>query len=446
MTSTSVADVSAYIANFTSAKVTGSGMDAAGSFNNVLKQQTDSRIQTAKESTARPQTGKAVHERMNSKESVVKTEKGSSLEDKTEKSEEEIAGMVEDVIAQMLAQTAQELNMTVEEVTALLEELQLNTTDLLNPDTIPVLVLKAYETTDMMELVTNQELYETVQTLTEELRGMEANLMQEAGITEEELSQVLQSMETAVQTEGQEQGMAVTVSSEKTLTVSQTDSKENSEAVTGKELTETEAAPEITVIRKSTAKGKEADAQNPGQGHTPFAQNLDLANEISRMVPTTGEVFTTGSSGHIMNQVMDYLNTALQPDMTELEMQLHPESLGRVNVHLSAKEGVVTAQFTAQNETVKAVLESQMIQLKESFVQQGIKVEAVEVTVEYHGFERSMDQNTQSDSGAQEGRKSRPRRLRIDELQDVEENELSEEEQLALRMMEQNGNTVDYTA
>ncbi len=127
-------------------------------------------------------------------------------------------------------------------------------------------------------------------------------------------------------------------------------------------------------------------------------------------------------------------------------MQLHPESLGKVNVHISAKEGVITAQFTAQNETVKSVLESQMIQLKENFTQQGIKVEAVEVTVENHGFERSMDQGSQTGSGEQEGKKSRTRRLQADMFQDMDIEDLSEEEQLAVRMMEQNGNTVDYTA
>ena len=58
-----------------------------------------------------------------------------------------------------------------------------------------------------------------------------------------------------------------------------------------------------------------------------------------------------------------------------------PASLGSVNVQIAAKDGVITAQFTAQNETVKAAIESQLVQLRTQFEEQGIKVDAVEVTV-----------------------------------------------------------------
>ena len=74
--------------------------------------------------------------------------------------------------------------------------------------------------------------------------------------------------------------------------------------------------------------------------------------------------------------------------MTQMEMELHPASLGNVRVQVAAKDGVITANFTTENESVKAALETQVVTLKNQLEEQGIKVEAVEVTVSSNAFER----------------------------------------------------------
>ena len=147
-----------------------------------------------------------------------------------------------------------------------------------------------------------------------------------------------------------------------------------------------------------------------------------------------------------MNQIMDYMKIQLKPGMEQLEMQLHPASLGTVQVQISARGGEITAQFHVQNETVKAAIESQISTLQESFKEQGVKVQEIQVTVESHGFEsnlwqgQSREENTSSQNG-----KKQPRRINLNELNGVFAEEASEEEVLAAKMMEANGNTVDYT-
>jgi flagellar hook-length control protein FliK len=84
---------------------------------------------------------------------------------------------------------------------------------------------------------------------------------------------------------------------------------------------------------------------------------------------------------NIYDQIADYMKIQLKPETTSLEIQLHPANLGTVNVHLTEKQGMLTAEFTTQNEAVKAAVESQIVQLKNQFEEQGIKVEAVEVSV-----------------------------------------------------------------
>jgi flagellar hook-length control protein FliK len=151
-----------------------------------------------------------------------------------------------------------------------------------------------------------------------------------------------------------------------------------------------------------------------------------------------------------MEQITEYIRVQVKPETTEMELQLHPASLGNIKVQVASREGVLTASFTTQNEAVKAALESQMVQLKESFEQQGIKVEAIEVNVEARGFERSLDQQNQEQSRDQftEGSRRGTRRIRLGggSEEELDDEDLTEEDRIVADMMIRNGNTVDYTA
>ena len=70
-----------------------------------------------------------------------------------------------------------------------------------------------------------------------------------------------------------------------------------------------------------------------------------------------------------------------------MELQLQPENLGKLNLVIASRDGIITAQFMAENDVVKSAIENQIVMLKDNFEQQGLKVEAVEVMVQTHGFE-----------------------------------------------------------
>ena len=59
----------------------------------------------------------------------------------------------------------------------------------------------------------------------------------------------------------------------------------------------------------------------------------------------------------------------------------------------ATKGGIVTAEFTTQNEAVKAAIEAQATQLRANLEEQGVKIEAIEVSVESHQMERELDKN-----------------------------------------------------
>lgn len=156
----------------------------------------------------------------------------------------------------------------------------------------------------------------------------------------------------------------------------------------------------------------------------------------------------TADTQRIMEQITEYIKIEAKPEMTEMELQLQPETLGTINVRLSSREGAVTAYFTAQNDTVRAAIETQLVQLKDSLNDQGIKVDAVEVTVASHEFERNLqqDRNGEEEGQYKESKRKGIRRIRLDGEESIQEMELSDEERITAEMMEQNGNTVDFTA
>jgi flagellar hook-length control protein FliK len=153
---------------------------------------------------------------------------------------------------------------------------------------------------------------------------------------------------------------------------------------------------------------------------------------------------------NIIRQIADRISITAGAEEHSIEMQLHPASLGNVNILLtSSKEGIV-AKFTAQNEIVKEAVESQMMTLQQKFSEQGIKVTSIEVTIASHAFEQNLQQGSDNNNAfnEQQAKKGRSlRRINLASLDDLdEEDEMSDADRIAAQMMAANGNTVDYSA
>ncbi|MCR5251196.1 MAG: flagellar hook-length control protein FliK [Lachnospiraceae bacterium] len=150
----------------------------------------------------------------------------------------------------------------------------------------------------------------------------------------------------------------------------------------------------------------------------------------------------------ILEQVADRIKTQVGPDMSSLEMVLHPASLGNVALNLVSRDGSVTAQLTAQSEAVKEALESQLVVLRQNLEQAGVKVTAVEVTVGSHAFEQNLEQGNdgQSDAEAKEQERLRRATRKIDLGLAGDEPEVDEADAVTVEMMQADGNRMDYKA
>ena len=169
-----------------------------------------------------------------------------------------------------------------------------------------------------------------------------------------------------------------------------------------------------------------------------FTERMEAAFE-DRTVLMQGD--TKVSMRDITEQVLGQVKVRVTSETTNLEIQLHPASLGRVNVQVSAAaQGITTATLFVENEMAKQALESQMLTLKQNFQEQGLKVDAVEVTVSNFNLEsegQQMAENGQSEQ-RQSGGRSR--------TGNGETQAPAEEMQESPRERRDINSTVDYTA
>ena len=331
---------------------------------------------------------------------------------------------------EMLQKVADTFDMSLEELKALMEELNMSEMDILNPDKLSMLLLQAAGAEDTMALLTNEALYGDYTALMKELQQMLSQTAGELQLSQEELAALLGELEDAARAE--EPVMEVSVEGD----------------VAG--LQGTDSGNVHEVVQKAETKAETGDKEQTSQQQTGnlLLQNLkaDMAQAAAQTAQNTS-VWDVDTQ-NIMRQIMDYMKLQVKPDVSDLEMQLHPANLGTLRIHVSAQGGVVTANFITENEAVKTALESQMIQLKESFAEQGVKVEAIEVTVQTHAFERNLDQGRgRGQNDTETEKKSRTRRINLNGLGDMEDIEdMPQEDALAAEMMTANGNTVDFTA
>ena len=147
----------------------------------------------------------------------------------------------------------------------------------------------------------------------------------------------------------------------------------------------------------------------------------------------------------IVRQVVEQIKVTTGQQLSSIEIMLNPENLGKVHIAVTARQGVITAQLTAQNEQVKAALENQMTALKEHFNNQGVKVESVEITVQSHGFE--SQQNLEGNNSEQAGQEKKThRKLDLSSLEELEESDMTDEEIRAKDAIVNGDSSVEYSA
>lgn len=407
-------------------------------------------------SSAKPVTEKAKTTATEKNMSVSKTaeklrETKAEMRANEPKDMEAVEKELEAAAEELKSEIAKKLDITVEELEAVMETLGLTNASLFTQDGMTTLVMGAEQIATPVELLTNADVYQTLQELNAVAAELLNNVKDEYQLTDVQMQDALEQFAMAEEkTVVDIEGADVIENTEETDSVRASGTEENG-VTTDKTLEEANLLKEAV-----NADRKEAEAGNESSGHEASGNQQFTTNGNTQFNNTQAVNQATDFSGNIpgenvsaqeiYDQIGEYIKTQVKPGISEVEMQLNPEHLGSLHIRLSSRQGNVTAQFVVQNEAVRAAVEMQMIQLKENFAEQGIKVDAVEVTVESHAFNQNMQQSNEQNAQAEaQARKASPRSINLSNDNWAEE-ELTEEEQLVAEMMEANGNTVDYMA
>ncbi|MBD5485095.1 MAG: hypothetical protein HDR18_06165 [Lachnospiraceae bacterium] len=367
---------------------------------------------------------------------------------------------IEETAKELVQEIAKEMDVTPEEVEEAMAVLGLTAVQLFDTDNLKQLLLQITGNTDELSLVTDEALYGNLQNLLGAVEESLGSLAEELGMTEDEVNALMEQMiadagEAAeaedmpeVNLEGMKDYTVSVQKDGKTVQVKVTVDDASGNKSVQEEVTDTPKT-EVQTGHRTRERNASADSGKGDGSHAgnAFLQTLDKAMETGETPEPVNVEYRSVQTEDIMNQIMDYMKINLKAESQEMELQLHPASLGTVGVQIAAKDGVITAHFTTQNETVRAVIETQLIQLKNQFEEQGIKVDAVEVTVANHAYGQQFSQEQENTDGKQGKASKSTRRINLDELgEEAELDEMEDSERIAVEMMQANGSTVDYTA
>lgn len=349
----------------------------------------------------------------------------------------DVTDTVKEVCEDIKDAIKEEFNVSDEDIKVAMELLGLTALDLLSTAKVAELI-EQLTGTDALTLITNEDMMQSFNNIINVVDEANADIAGMLGVKTEEVGIVL----------GQND-IAPVVNSEDTAkqdNVKEADAKNAddniNQTVDNQESLSEVLAKKITTESDGKAKNNMSES-NEANNKVTYADVAD--NMISNITDTFADIITedisTVKEADIVNQVIDSVKLMASRELTSMEVMLNPEHLGSVHITVTARNGIVSAQIAAQNEQVKTALENQMVTLREQFESQGLKVDAVEITVMAHSFEAGQNFG-QSESERKQGESKVHRKLDLSSFDD----ELEEDLESTAPAPKAEGSSVEYLA
>ena len=411
------------------------------------------------------QTNKSVADKIRDNENIQK--KNTDMTDDREMTSDTVGKLKEDI--------SEKLEITVEELENIMSQLGLCITDLFDTNNLAKIIVEVRGLSGAEQIIADSDAYDLFKSLVQDVADARQKLEQnginivdehfadqwisediqsktDSVVSDEEINMQQLSAEE-IKTDADDKQLAVieNVSQKDVDYQAEDELKEEKaedvykEAVTVHSEDDVTAGEEATQSEngnKQSHSGNNRNHTESSVNNTPGIQVEAFANHIDNIQEILTDRVGRTDAYHIIEQITEQIKITVAEKFDSIEMQLYPEHLGKVGIQVVSREGILTAQITAENEAVKRVIETQIATLKENFNNQGYKVENVEVTIASHSFEENgMNQNNESDN-QKNGRKSR----KIDKATLDEINGISTDDEKEREMMSTRGSTVSYMA
>jgi flagellar hook-length control protein FliK len=357
-------------------------------------------------------TGKTVQK---DNTSNVKDAKNTKQTDNTKQSadtKQTVADKANDAGKEVAEEIKEKFDVTDEQLTQAMEALGLTFADLLVPSNITQLVVQVTDSQNVMDIVTDESLSNALMDVVDFANAQLSSIAEEVNLPAEAVNDIIRNVEN---------GAAAPVVQEADVRSSEPKAVEAlpEETVSAETVDKSDVSMSDVIASKLTVNNEESgsqkDSKNEGNALTENskADGENITAQTGNVVSNIQEAFETAFEGaayevdavDVVDQVVESIKLNNTTELKSMEIQLNPQNLGKVNLMVSVREGVITAQITAENEQVRKALESQITTLKENIQNQGIKVDAVEVTVQSHSFEANQ-QFAGQQSASEQGRRS----------------------------------------
>ena len=349
-----------------------------------------------------------------------------------EESDELDAVLLSDVMQQIMQQITEQLGVSQEDVLQAMDALGISLDDLTQN---MAALLTELTGADQMAVLTDETLYTQVSDLANAVEQTIEELADDLGMDKDRLTALLQ--------ESIQKPEEPVVIVEQELAAPVSDVQQESPGEQEVQTIDVSAAAEQP---RETKREESSDMQQQMQDMQKPAENLQQVQSSAVTEEQPTQRFDLQRTQEIIDQIADYVKIHSSEKLTSMEIELNPASLGSVNLHVSSKGGVISAQLYVQDEAVRAALESQVTALKESLEAQGMKVDAIEITEHSHQLEQNLDQNGERQESTEAQKKPGRRLLNLDELPEEEayEEEMTQAEKLQIEMMRMGGNKLNF--
>lgn len=320
-----------------------------------------------------------------------------------------------------------------EKIQNILSEMGISAEDLLDVSNLKDFILKVNNSTEV-DILINEKLANIVNSATEQVENI---------LTEQEVSNVDEFI------------AKLKIMEAKTEKTSNADTTKIAEGILAEEAEIKSFSDAETVINKSSLADKDIEVnvmkdfsqssskgESFGEAKNQILTNLNQAIDSTMNVNSTVEVASfvdNVQEADIIRQIIDNIKLNISKETTSMEIQLNPEHLGKVQINVASKDGILQAQIIAESEAAKNAIEGSLATLKETFQNQELKVEAIEVMVASYEF------FNQSNAGDEQNESAPSKRTGVINMGDVVEDELTEEELIEVELMKAKGNSVSYS-
>jgi flagellar hook-length control protein FliK len=158
----------------------------------------------------------------------------------------------------------------------------------------------------------------------------------------------------------------------------------------------------------------EEEATMPNQQtaeHNATIENIDnpiLEMGINQQFEAIHQAAQTAQTAQTANvnpqsvtqQIVDTMKLQVSGAQAEIHIKLNPEHLGDLTMRIATQNGIVTANFVAQNQRVKEIIESQFNQLRDALNAQGMEIAEINVSISDSDNSGENEENSRDLSAA----------------------------------------------